>query len=191
MTTPELTIEIDANYRYAAYYDTDAFDYLHEWDNDAWGVFTLAIDRQYRPLMLDTFGINDRLQTIVDWYSFSWNDNTLDKQLEKAITRAGYRSMTFSLKGYSQGDWAYVVLYWNDEAISDISGVAEELEAWFRGDVYTIALEKLETYKNESGAEKHYWECVESIGRVILTDSYGFTKETCSELLDAANLVAA
>jgi hypothetical protein len=154
-------------------------------------LFTVAIDRQYKPLSLDTFGINDRLQTIVDRYSFSWNDNTLNTQLEKAITRAGYRAMTFSLTGYSQGDWAYVVVYWRDEAINDITGVLEELEAWFRGDVYTIALEKLETYKNESGSEKHYWECVESIGQVILTDSYRFTTETCSELLYAADIVAA
>jgi hypothetical protein len=191
MTTPELTIEIDATTRYAAYLDTEFFDYLHDWDHDSWGLFTLAIDRQYRPLKLDTFGINDRLQKVVDWYSFSWNDNTLDRQLEKAITRAGYSSRQFSLKGYSQSDWAYVVLYWRDDAISDITGVIEELEAWFRGDVYTIALEKLETYKSESGSEKHYWESVDSIGQVILTDSYRFTAETCSELLYAADIVAA
>jgi hypothetical protein len=187
---PQEIIQLSDTHRYACYVDTNHFDYLHDWDHDAWGLFTLGIDRQYRPLKLDTFGINDRLQKIVDWYSFDWNDNTLDKQLEKAITRAGYKSMQFSLKGYSQGDWAYVVLYWRDDAISDISGVIQELEAWFRGDVYTITLEKLETYKNESGAEKHYWEPIESIGQVLLTDSYQFTTETCSELLYAADLVA-
>lgn len=188
---PEQTLEINENYRYAAYIDTDYFDYLHDWDHDAWGLYTLAIDRQYRPLNLDTFGINDRLQEVQNHYSFSWNDNTLDKQIEKAITRAGYKGMTFSLKGYSQGDWAYVALYWRDEAISDVSGLIEELEAWFRGDVYTIRLEKLETYRNDSGSEKHYWECVESIGQVILTDSYKFTIENCAELLYAADLVTA
>lgn len=187
---PQEIIQVNENYRYAAYPEMDYLDYLHDWDHDAWGIYTLGIDRQYRPLSLDTFGINDRLQRVQDNYAFSWNDNTLDKQIEKAITRAGYKSMTFSLKGYSQGDWAYVVLYWRDDAISDITGVREELEAWFRGDVYTITLEKLDTYKNESGNEKHYWECVESLGQVIFTDSYQFTQDNCAELLYAADLVA-
>lgn len=187
---PHEIIELSDTQRYACYVDTDCFDYLNDWDHDAWGLFTLAIDRQYRPLSLDTFGINDRLQKIVDWYSFDWNDNTLDKQLEKAITRAGYSSRQFSLRGYSQSDWAYVVLYWREDYISDITGVIEELEAWFRGDVFTITLEELVVYKSESGAEKHYWECIESIGGVFFTDSYQFTKETCAELLYAADLVA-
>ena len=188
---PQEIIQVNENYRYAAYPEMDYLDYLHDWDHDAWGIYTLAIDRQYRPLNLDTFGINDRLQEVAMWHKFSWNNTDLEKQLEKAIARAGYKSKMVHLKGYSQGDWAYAVLYWRDDAIADITGVREELEAWFRGDVYTITLEKLDTYKNESGNEKHYWECVESLGQVIFTDSYQFTQDNCAELLYAADLVAA
>jgi hypothetical protein len=183
--TPEMILELGDRQRYTASFDCEPYDYLHEWDVDAWGIFTIAIDRQYKPLELDTFGINDRLQSIRNWHGHDWNTDTLEKAIEKSIKRAGYEFMFLQLKGYSQGDWAYVVLYWRADYITDISGLVNELEAWFKGDVYTICLEELDTYTSDSGRVIERWEVVESIGGVLIHDGNPFTYENCESYVGA------
>lgn len=180
---PLMTIDVNDDYRYAAYPDHDPFDYLrgYEWDN--WGLYTIAINRQYRPLALDTFGINDKLDRITAYQQHSWNDDQLETALSKSIERAGYKHIYLQLNGYSQGEWAYVVLYWNDEWLTAPSGLINELEAWFRGDVYTIALERRETYVSQYGNTKEEWDVIESIGQVLIHDDNEFTLETCENYL--------
>lgn len=180
---PLMTIDVNENYRYAAYPDHDPFDYLKDYEWDNWGLFTIAINRGYRPLGLDTFGLNDQLTRVAEWHQHSWNDNQLETALSKTITRAGYSHIYLNLNGYSQGDWAYVVLYYKEEWLTDPSGLINELEAWFRGDVYTIALERLETYTSQYGNTKTEWEMVDNIGHVLIHDGNEFTLETCEDYL--------
>lgn len=188
---PEMTLEISENYRYAAYADTDRFDYLHDWDWDNWGLYTLAIDRQYNDLALDTFGLNDKLEEIKTWLGHDWNNNQLEEAIAKSITRSGYSHIFLNLRGYSQGDWAYVVLYWNDEWLSDVSGLIDELEGWFRGDVYSVALERRETYTSPGGKEIHDWEILDQVCQVLIHDSNPWTIETCQNLVGLPEEVAA
>jgi hypothetical protein len=178
-----MTIDVNEEYRYAAYGENEHYDYLNDQDWDNWGLYTVAIDRNYSPLTLDTFDLNAQLARIQEWHQHDWNNGELEKALDKAISRNGYSRIYLNLRGYSQSDWAYVVLYWREEWLSDVSGLINELEAWFRGDVYTIALERLETYTAASGSQIKRWEIVDAIGRVILTDDKEFSLETCESYL--------
>lgn len=171
-------IEINDDYRYVARYDSSYFDYLSEWDVDAWGVFSLATSRWTRELALDTFGVNDRLREITEW-----NREDLESAIGKALTRAGYSYKFVNLNDGSQSIWAYVVVYWDPALMADISGLVEELSAWYKGEVYWVALEQRDVYTNSRGDTYETWDVVESIGRVIFTDSYKYTLETCQELL--------
>ena len=182
---PQMTIELNDTHRYAAYPSNERYDYLHdqEWDN--WGLYTVAIDRSYVPLSLDTFDLNDQLSRIQEWQRHDWNNGELETALTKSITRNGYSHIYLNLHGYSQSDWAYVVLYWKEEWLSDVSGLINELEAWFRGDVYTIALEELVTYTNAARPMGiiERWEIVDSISQIILTDDHEFSLENCQSYL--------
>lgn len=183
--TPEMILEINDRHRYTATFDCEPFDYLNDQDVDSWGLFTVSINRGYSPLELDTFGINDKLKSIIDWHGHSWNSDELEKAIAKTITRAGYEFMFLQLKGYSQGEWAYVVLYWQAAFQNYVSGLVNELEAWFKGDVYTISLEELETYTSSSGISIERWEVVDSLGRVIIHDNNPFTYENCESYVGA------
>lgn len=180
---PLMTIDVNEEYRYAAYGENEHYDYLHDQDRDNWGLYTIAINKQYNPLALDTFGINDKLNRIIDWHQHTWNDNRLETALSKSIERAGYKHIYLQLNGYSQGDWAYVVLYYKEEWLVNPTGLIGELEAWFRGDVYTIALERRETYVSQHGNTKEDWDVIESVGRVLIHDYNEFTLETCEYYL--------
>ena len=185
---PEMTIELGERYRYAAYPDAEYFDYLKDYEWDSWGLYTIAIEKRYNRPALDTFGINDRLATVQEHYEFSWNSKTLETELQKAASRAGYKSQWLSLQGYSQGEWAYVLLYWREDYLQDPSGLIQELQAWWRGDVYWIALEKLETYTSATGNTIERWELVDSLSQVIIHDDNPFTLDTCEGYLGKAEL---
>ena len=181
-------IEINQDYRYAARYDSGYFDYLNEWDVDTWGVFSLSTSQWTTELELDTFGVNNRLREITDHISHSWNRDDLETAIGKALNRAGYNYKFVNLNGGSQSIWAYVVIYWDPKLMFEAKGLIEELSAWYEGEVYSVALEQRDVYKNSRGDTYETWEVVESVSRVIFTDSYKYTLETCQELLGMPEL---
>lgn len=178
------TIELSENYRYAAWYDAYGFDYLKEWDHDGWGVFTMRKSRDHVEMSLDSLDINERLSTILDYHGY----DTAAAEVAKALTRAGYQHRFISM-GYSP--WIEIVVYWDPTQIADISGIPEELRAWYDGEVYTVALERKDTYHGPNGKTIETWEVVESVGCVIFTDSYEFNLENCRDLLGYAEKAAA
>jgi hypothetical protein len=188
---PEETIELTPDYRYALYYDDTQFDYLHDWDHDSWGLYTISSSRWTSNLSLDTFRVNDRLATVMEWTEHSWNHKHAETEIGKALTRAGYDHAFVSLNGGSQSVWAYVVVYWDPNALNDAKGLIGELEAWFSGQVFTITLERREVYYGPREQTIETWEITDSLSNVIFFDDYAFTKENCAELLYAADLVAA
>ena len=170
------TIEIDDKTRYALYLDTWTFDYLKEWDWEGLGVFTLRHGRLTDELELDTLGINYRLREI------RGNDFIDDKEaaIGKALTRAGYSYKFIGLTDSSY--WHEVVIYWDDKQIRNIDGVIDELRAWYCGEVYSVALETLETYTGRYRTIEQ-WEVSESVSQVIFTRNYKFDYATCDDLL--------
>ena len=189
---PVMTAEINETFRYAAYYDEHHFDYLRDWDHDYWGLFTISVAWSMNALELDTYGLNDRLREVMQWTEHSWNHKHAETELGKAISRAGYDYKFVQLNGGSQSCWNYAVVYWDTKAITSGDGVIAELQAWYSGEVYTVALERLITYQELGGDRAiERWEAVESISNILFYDGYEFSAKNCDELLDAYQVVAA
>ena len=176
------TIEINENYRYTADLDMNQFDYLSDWEWESWGMFTIRHADRLRRLDLDTFGINGRIANALDWT----DRNDWNHVIAKVISRAGYAYEFLDLQGYSQGDWHDVVVYWDPKLITETKGLWGELEGWYCGDVYNVALEQKTIYTSPDGRTIEDWDVIESIGRVIFYGDYQFTKETCDDLLGYA-----
>jgi hypothetical protein len=101
-----------------------------------------------------------------------------ESALGKYLALAGMKYKFVSLQGYSQSDWAEAVIYTNEDYHLDSS--AEALATWFRGDIYTVCLEKLETYTSPFGDKTiERWEVQDSIGCITLSDDY--TLETVAK----------
>lgn len=150
--------------RVRAYYDEDSYslDYVV---GDDLGVYTLDISRGYKDIAQGEYTkelgyLQDKL-TRDQWES----------GVGKYLALAGMTYKFVSLRGYSQGDWADVVIYTNDTY--DLTASAEALDTWFKGDVYTVCLEKLHTYTESStGQTIERWEIEDSIGCITFSDDY-------------------
>jgi hypothetical protein len=170
------TIEIDDKTRYALYLDTWTFDYLKEWEWDGLGVFTLRKSKWNSELELDALGLNNRLREIRG-NDFIDNEKVA---IATAISRAGYSYQFESLNDSSY--WHEIVIYWDDKQITSIDGILDELRAWYCGEVYSVALETLETYVGRYRTIEQ-WEVSDSVSQVIFTHNYKFDLETCKDLL--------
>jgi hypothetical protein len=171
------TIEIDDKTRYALYLDSYSFDYLKEYEWEGLGVFTISKSSRTYDLSLDLDGLNNRLENLKENYYIE------DSQaaIIKAITRAGYLHKFVTLKDYPSV-WHDLVIYWDPKVIPSIDGFLEEFEAWYCGNVYVVALETLETYVGRYRTIEQ-WEVSDSIGGILLTDSYKFDYANCDDLL--------
>ena len=78
--------------------------------------------------------------------------------------------------------WAEVVIYddvTGGEWITE-PGAERPLEAWFNGELYTVAIEELQVYTNlKTGETIENWEIVDGLGCCIVED---LTLETVKEL---------
>jgi len=103
---------------------------------------------------------------------------------ERAITLylglLGYAAEVIQLRGCSQGEWLRGVIFTdkanatNDETAANMLTNATELaNAWFAGDIYAVARERLETYVNVTDVTDTITKWVEiedPIGAVIIRD---------------------
>jgi len=91
----------------------------------------------------------------------------------KHLTRAGLVYEFVSLRGYSQGDWAEVVIYGDKEFFGNLRTEANTLDAWFKGEIYHFTLENLKTYTAEDGESLGRWEIEDTLSQIVISDSYG------------------
>jgi len=180
------TYELNDDQRVVISQDDDYFDYLTEWDHD-FGVFTISCSRDLNSLQLDTFDINERLMAVMEWHEHSWNHDTTNKALGKAIKRAGYDYKFLNLQGYSQSEWHYVVAYWDTELIGDASGTWDELQSWYRDGTAVVNLQTKVVYTAPDGRTIEEWDREESVGQVLFTDGYPLSKENAMKILGMVN----
>lgn len=146
--------------RVKAYIDNDAYtpDYVV---GDGLGIFIT------RPL--NHWGFSDGyLNKELGYIHSNVQRHQEESALGKYLALAGMDYRFISLQGYSPSDWAEAIIYTNEG--NDLASAEDALGAWFRGDIYTVCLERLEVYTNESGATIEQWEVEESIGCVLLDD---------------------
>jgi len=137
---------------------------------DLIGVQTLEINRFLSEIKTDDKH-RDPIAEIVERHGRRTTET--ETAISKHLSRAGMNYQFLSLRGYSQGDWANVVIYAEADTIGNLNGAADELKAWFRGDIFNLSLETLKTYKAEDGKSLARWEIEDYIGTIVISDSYG------------------
>jgi hypothetical protein len=179
---------------YPDYYSDGPFD---------WGVIkveTLRHSRDINPYSSSdehaaaVYAIREHNPETGGTYASGWSTTARDEWEREAITkhftRAGQDCYFLQLSGCSQSEWADVVIYTNAGDVTDWNPIAREVNAWFSGQVYTLALEELVTYTAANGSTIERWETVDTVGGVYLLN--GFTLDAVKEYLDIdAALVAA
>jgi hypothetical protein len=97
--------------------------------------------------------------------------------LDGFFTASGYDWSEVTLFGYTQGHWAWAVMYKpkaetpeQDFKLLDCFGA---VDAWFKGDIFTMTHETLEIYTRlKDGAILEQWEPADSIGGVMFNDCF-------------------
>jgi hypothetical protein len=165
-------VMLDDKTRAVAYMDTSAIS-LDEIVGDEFGVYTLNTARGYNHITQGP--LTDelrRLERARD--NYSWDDDKFQDAIERYLAMAGMQHKAVTLQGYSQGEWAQVIVYGE----FDLAGSIKAMRDWWRGDVYLIALETLHIYTEaDTGDTIERWLIDECMGGVILDDEY--TIERC------------
>lgn len=157
-------LQISDTLRVKAYYDQDSYslDYIV---GDTLGVYFIRPTRDYDRHNQGDY--TDQLATL----QYRVRRDSEQSALGKYLALAGMNYKFVSLRGYSQGDWADVVIYTNDTY--DLTASAEALDTWFKGDIFTVCLEQLHTYTEAStGQTIERWEIEDSIGCITFSDDY-------------------
>lgn len=137
---------------------------------DLIGVQTLDIDRGLAPIQTKDEH-RDQIAEIIERHGR--REKETETAISKHLTRAGLSYKFVSLRGYSQSDWAEVVIYGDKEFFGNLKTEATVLDAWFKGEVYNLTLETLKTYTAEDGESLGRWEIEDAIGQICISESYG------------------
>lgn len=177
----EQLFPLDKDTRISVWQDGEFIDYLHEWDHEYLGVSTIRISRDLSPLELNAELHKTQLKAITDWLP----RNDWGKAIEKHFTRKNYLSRIVELQGYSQWEWADVVIWTTLEQDQQaaLDSFYDELTAWFRDGFYNVALEKRVVYTAPDGRTLEQWEVEDAIGGVLFTNNWQLTKENALEVL--------
>lgn len=174
MATPIMELEIDSTTRITAYYDDFPYSF-EDLCGDDFGVQTLRIARNFNEISSKDEA-REAIAEIVARFNYHTHDNyeeLRERWIGWWLSQNGYAYEFLCLRGYSQGDWADVVIYTPMDNAEYLKHQRQALENWFRGDVYVIARENLETYVNTIDSDNtiERWEMADSIGGVMLEDS--------------------
>jgi hypothetical protein len=153
--------------RITLYYDDDQYDL--DWIlGEEVGVYTIEIERSFRALESGprTKDLDRLIRNLHSGFRTDWRERKL-RAIELYMNLSGLEYRQVSLRGPSQSDWAEVIIYASPDDRVDLEACEEGLRDWFRGDVFTIAHEKLEVYTNHSGNTIERWELQDSIGSIL------------------------
>lgn len=156
-------IAINDTTRVKAYYDEDSYS-LDFVVGDELGVYFIKPSRGYSHH--DQGDYTDQLSELY----YKTNHLDYESAIGKYLALTGMKYKFVSLRGYSQSDWAEVVIYTDEDY--DLESSAEALQTWFAGDIFTVCLEKLETYTSASGNTIERWEVEDSIGAITFSKDY-------------------
>ena len=155
MVTYEMIHEIDETTRLAASYDDTRYA-LADIAGDGLNVF--VVSQPSRMMDFSSGNLTGILETIRDTYT----GDTLDHALGLFFAGAGIAFKRVSLRGYSQGEWAEVIVY--NSAPEDPAewledpAAFDDLRRWFAGDIYRVDLQKLVIYTAPNGNTLEVWE---------------------------------
>lgn len=172
---------LDQDTRISVWQDDEFIDYLHDWEHEYFGVFTLGVSRDLRPLELNAELHKDNLNAIRGWL----RANEWHTAIDKHFRRQNYLARIIELQGYSQWEWADVVIWTTlqQDQQAALDSFYDELTAWFRDGFHNVALEKRVVYTAPDGRTLEQWEVEHAIGGVLFTNKWQLTKENALEVL--------
>lgn len=149
---------------------------LAELIGDDVGVQSIMVADRLAPIRTND-EVVDVVERAVDSFHYYSHQFNYDVKRERVIgawlTASGYLHQFVSLKGYSKGEWADVVVYVKDDyetSAEYLKGVVQTVRAWFRGDVYRFILEEAKVFTAEDGEQLTDWREVESCGGWVSSD---------------------
>jgi hypothetical protein len=149
--------------RVSVYYDECQYT-ADELLGDGFGMFALRLDRGYRRQDFGEF--TDELNLLCNRIDYSQYESAIGKYLHLA----GQHYRVIQLQGYSQSDWANVIVYSPDDFV-ETPEFRTALRDWWRGDVYYLVHERRELFTNTDGTKTiEQWETVDSISGIMVSD---------------------
>lgn len=149
---------------------------LEELIGDDAGVQSIMVADRLAPIRTND-EVVDVVERAVESFHYYSHQFSYQSKRERVIGAwlgaSGYLYEFVSLRGYSKGEWADVVVYVKDdyETSSEyLKGVVQTVRAWFRGDVYRFVLEEAKVFTAEDGEQLTEWREVESCGGWVSSD---------------------
>lgn len=168
ITAYEPTV-IDETTRIAYYYDNHATSPLEWWDSDTLNIHSLYTDWHYYALQFGADPDGETLDKI-------W-ENKDRYEREEAISRHFARTgQAHYILHDERGISVWYTTAWftniNTNAnilLDSLMGYVHEYEAWSRGEVYQVSLEKRVTYRNDANPDdvRYDWVSEEAYGGFI------------------------
>lgn len=165
------TYQPDAETRFTARIEDYPIGY-HELIGEGIEIFVLDSHRNdYNHLSAKTEHVEAmrRFQEAFNYY----NHDNYRQRREEAISRYlrlnGLRGIFKTLQGYSQSQWASVVVYSTmPECNEYLEDTYKTIDAWFKGDVYEIRKEVAKVFTAEDGERLTRWDFADSVGGFLL-----------------------
>nr|DAW17391.1 MAG TPA: hypothetical protein [Caudoviricetes sp.] len=112
--------------------------------------------------------------------SFNYYSHTNWRELlQRAISlyfhSKGLDCIFTDLRGYSQSEWATVVIYSTDRECNDyLNQTAKTIDSWFKGDYYDISLESAKVYTAQDGDTITQWQVEDVMYCVMIENEQDF-----------------
>lgn len=182
-----MQLQLSETKRVTAYYDETSYT-LEDAAGDCLKVQPLTTADRVQQKYLST---DDEHAAAISRFVNSFHYFNHEKNYRELRERAiglyfGSQNIPYKFVTLNDGSsWADVVIYddvtggtWITEPNSE-----RALDAWFNGEIYTVAIEELQVYTNAAtGKTLETWEVVDSLGCCIIED---LTLETVKELFGA------
>ena len=160
---------IDETTRIAYYYDNHATSPTEWWDSDILSIHSLYTDRNYNVL---SFGADPDGETLDN----IWENNdryTREEAISLHFERTGQAHyITHSKQGIAV--WYTTAWFTNINTnanilLDSLMEYVKEYEAYLRGEVYMVALEKRVTYRNDANPDdvRYDWVGEDCVGGLI------------------------
>jgi hypothetical protein len=167
------TVEVSETQRVSVVNDQLQYNDFHELVGDGVQLYVTRCDKSYNDLTTDSYQADD-LNAMKEEYE---SLDEFEKAVEAYFFDNGRVFRKISLVGYSQSEWAVGYVYLdddnNDTALEqgwDLKDICENVQAWFRGDVFTILLEDRVTWTSYRGDTMYTWAETDACHGVLATD---------------------
>lgn len=164
MTTNEINrVQITPKLAVSVEYDPTHYT-LEELAGDAefWGVFWIPNRFEKLDTKNNIGPITEELAQTYRHAGEYLDGEDLESALIKRATRAGYVARVECFSDYNY--WKTAVYYAQDSDWLD--GIRDEINTWFRGEIYTLTIDELTTWTNAKLETRETWDTIESVSGV-------------------------